>query len=92
MASGLRAAGGLGAGWAQARRLAPLVAVVAPVRLLAASARRCAQTLSPVANLLDLPVEVAEDLDEPRAGQSQDECALAARLRRRDSLLAADPL
>lgn len=69
------------AGWAQARRLAPLVAVVAPVRLLAASARRCVQTLSPVADLLDLPVEVTEELDEPRAGQSQDECALAAAAR-----------
>lgn len=69
------------AGWAHARRLAPLVAVVAPVRLLAASARRCVQTLSPVADLLDLPVEVTEDLDEPRAGQSPDECALAAAAR-----------
>lgn len=69
------------AGWAQARRLAPLVAVVAPVRLLAASARHCVQTLSPVADLLDLPIAVAGDLDEPRAGQSQDECALAAAAR-----------
>lgn len=69
------------AGWAQARRLAPLVAVVAPVRLLAASARCCVQTLGPVADLLDLPVEVTEELDEPRAGQSQDECALAAAAR-----------
>lgn len=68
-------------GWAQARRLAPLVAVVQPVRLLAASARRCVQTLSPVADLLDLPIEVAGDLDEPRAGQSLDECALAAAAR-----------
>ncbi|WP_026189604.1 NUDIX hydrolase [Salinispora mooreana] len=70
-----------GAGWAQARELAPLVAVVAPVRLLAASARRCVQTLSPVADLLDLPIAVTGDLDEPRAGQSQDECALAAAAR-----------
>ncbi|WP_029723714.1 bifunctional NUDIX hydrolase/histidine phosphatase family protein [Salinispora cortesiana] len=69
------------AGWAQARQLAPLVAVVAPVRLLAASARRCVQTLSPVADLLDLPIAVTGDLDGPRAGQSPDECALAAAAR-----------
>lgn len=66
------------AGWAQARRLVPLVAVVAPVHLLAASARRCVQTLSPVADFLDLPIAVTRDLDAPRAGQRQDECALAA--------------
>ncbi|MFD2768452.1 NUDIX hydrolase [Micromonospora eburnea] len=65
-------------GWAQARTLADLVAVVRPVRLLAASARRCVQTLDPAAALLDLPIEVTGDLDEPKPGQQPDECVLAA--------------
>ncbi|MEU8260650.1 NUDIX hydrolase [Micromonospora sp. NPDC048999] len=65
-------------GWAQARALAELVAVVRPVRLLAASARRCVQTLDPAAALLDLPIEVTGDLDEPKPGQQPDECVLAA--------------
>ncbi|MEH1102735.1 NUDIX hydrolase [Micromonospora sp. CPCC 205561] len=65
-------------GWAQAHALAPLVALVRPARLLSASARRCVQTLDPVAALLDLPIEVDGDLDEPRPGQHPDECALAA--------------
>lgn len=68
-------------GWAQARWLAPLVALVAPVRLLSASARRCRQTLDPVATLLDLPVEVDDDLDVPPAGQNRDDCASAAAAR-----------
>ncbi|MGC5329587.1 NUDIX hydrolase [Micromonospora sp. DT62] len=65
-------------GWAQAHALAPLVALLRPVRLLSASARRCVQTLDPAAALLDLPVEIDGDLDEPRPGQQPDECALAA--------------
>ncbi|MGC4805298.1 NUDIX hydrolase [Micromonospora sp. DT233] len=65
-------------GWAQARSLAPLVALVRPTRLLSASARRCVQTLDPAAALLDLPIEVAGDLDEPRPGQVLPERALAA--------------
>ncbi|WP_405094776.1 NUDIX domain-containing protein [Micromonospora sp. NBC_01412] len=64
-------------GWAQAHALAPLVALVRPVRLLSASARRCVQTLDPAAALLDLPIEVAGDLDEPQPGQDPDERALA---------------
>ncbi|WNM40673.1 NUDIX hydrolase [Micromonospora halotolerans] len=68
-------------GWAQARALAPLVALVRPARLVSASARRCVQTLDPAAALLDLPVEVVGDLDEPRPGQQPDECALAAAAR-----------
>ncbi|WP_433391181.1 NUDIX hydrolase [Micromonospora sp. KLBMP9576] len=64
-------------GRAQAHALAPLVALVRPVRLLSASARRCVQTLDPAAALLDLPIEVHGDLDEPRPGQQPDECALA---------------
>ncbi|KWV31047.1 NUDIX hydrolase [Micromonospora rifamycinica] len=65
-------------GVAQARLLAPLVALVRPVRLLSASPRRCVQTLDPAAALLDLPIEVCGDFDEPKPGQQVDECALAA--------------
>ncbi|MCX4473969.1 NUDIX hydrolase [Micromonospora sp. NBC_01655] len=65
-------------GWAQAHALAPLVALVRPVRLLSASARRCVQTLDPAAVLLDLPIEVSGDLDEPQPGQDLHERALAA--------------
>ncbi|MEU7933278.1 NUDIX hydrolase [Micromonospora echinofusca] len=68
-------------GWAQAHALAPLVALSRPVRLLSASARRCVQTLDPAAALLDLPIEVDGDLDEPRPGQHPDECTLAAAAR-----------
>ena len=64
-------------GWAQAHALAELVALVRPVRLLSASARRCVQTLDPAAALLDLPIEVVGDLDEPKPGQQPEECALA---------------
>ncbi|SCG37549.1 NUDIX hydrolase [Micromonospora inositola] len=65
-------------GWAQAQALAELVALVRPARLLSAAARRCVQTLDPAAALLDLPIEVVGDFDEPRPGQQPDECALAA--------------
>lgn len=75
-------------GWAQAQALAALVALVRPTRLVSASARRCVQTLDPAAALLDLPIEVVGDLDEPRPGQQPDECALAAAARL--AALAAD--
>ncbi|MGC5021104.1 NUDIX hydrolase [Micromonospora sp. DT47] len=68
-------------GQSQAEALAPLVALVRPTRLLSASPRRCVQTLDPTAALLDLPIEVYGDLDEPAPGQQQDECALAAAAR-----------
>ncbi|MEU4479482.1 NUDIX hydrolase [Micromonospora sp. NPDC023966] len=68
-------------GWAQAQALAALVALVRPARLISASARRCVQTLDPAAALLDLPIEVVGDLDEPQPGQQPDECALAAAAR-----------
>ncbi|MEH0939233.1 NUDIX hydrolase [Micromonospora psammae] len=68
-------------GRAQAEALAPLVALIRPTRLLSASARRCVETLDPAAALLDLPIEVAGELDEPRPGQQPDECALAAAAR-----------
>ncbi|MFG2060164.1 NUDIX hydrolase [Micromonospora sp. NPDC048871] len=64
-------------GWSQAHALAPLIALVRPTRLLSASPRRCVQTLDPAAAQLDLPIEISGDLDEPRAGQQADECALA---------------
>ncbi|MEU1837229.1 NUDIX hydrolase [Micromonospora chersina] len=75
-------------GWAQAQALAALVALVRPTRLVSAAARRCVQTLDPAAALLDLPIEVVGDLDEPRPGQQPDECALAAAARL--TALAAD--
>ncbi|WBB70490.1 NUDIX hydrolase [Micromonospora sp. WMMD812] len=69
-------------GWAQARAVAALVALVRPTRLVSASPRRCVQTLDPAAAQLDLPIEICGDLDEPGPGQQHDErtLALAARL------------
>jgi 8-oxo-dGTP diphosphatase len=68
-------------GLTQAEALAGLIALVRPVRLLSASARRCVQTLDPTAARLDLPIEVDGDFDEPKPGQQPDECALAAAAR-----------
>ncbi|MEU5939354.1 NUDIX hydrolase [Micromonospora sp. NPDC047548] len=79
-------------GRAQAEALAPLVALVRPTRLLSASARRCVQTLDPAAALLDLPIEVHGDLDEPRPGQLGDECALAAAGRLAELAAAGEPV
>ena len=67
-----------GLGVAQARELARLAAVIEPELLLSASARRCVQTLAPLAERLDLPVQVQGDFDEPVPGQDRDEKALAA--------------
>jgi len=79
-------------GWAQAQALADLVALVRPVRLLSASARRCVQTLDPAAARLDLTIEVTGDLDEPKPGQQPDECALAAAARLTELAEAGDPV
>lgn len=68
-------------GRAQARALAPLLALLRPERLLTASVRRCVQTLDPLADLLDLPIEVDSRLDEPAPGQDGVENALAAAAR-----------
>ncbi len=68
-------------GWTQARTLARLVAAIRPVRLVSAAPRRCVQTLGPLAESLDLPIEVNRDLDEPDAGQQPVERALAAAAR-----------
>ncbi|MCW3842452.1 NUDIX hydrolase [Micromonospora yasonensis] len=79
-------------GWAQAQAVAELVALVRPVRLLSASARRCVQTLDPAAALLDLPIEVAGELDEPKPGQQPEECALAGAARLAELAAAGDPV
>ncbi|RLP92313.1 MULTISPECIES: NUDIX hydrolase [unclassified Micromonospora] len=68
-------------GWAQAYALAALVALVRPARLVSASPRRCVQTLDPAAALLDLPIEICGDLDEPQPGQQLDEQVLATAAR-----------
>ncbi|MBX7268521.1 NUDIX hydrolase [Micromonospora sp. Llam7] len=65
-------------GWSEAYALAPLIGLIRPTRLLSAAPRRCVQTLDPAAALLDLPIEVSGDLNEPIAGQQPDECMLAA--------------
>jgi len=67
-----------GRGVTEAGRLARLAAAIEPRLLLSASARRCVQTLAPLAELLDLPVRVQGDFDEPAPGQDRDEKALAA--------------
>ncbi|GGR71259.1 NUDIX hydrolase [Micromonospora fulviviridis] len=79
-------------GWAQAQALAALVALIRPTRLVSAAARRCVQTLDPAAALLDLPIEVVGDLDEPRPGQQPDECALAAAARLTALAAAGEPV
>jgi 8-oxo-dGTP diphosphatase len=65
-------------GWAQARTLAGLLALIRPVRLLSAAPRRCVQTLQPLADLLDRRIEVDSVFDEPRPGQAAAERDLAA--------------
>ncbi|MFY1700876.1 NUDIX hydrolase [Micromonospora sp. WMMA1923] len=79
-------------GRAQARALAPLVALTGPVRLLSASVRRCVQTLDPAAALLDLPIEVAGDFDEPVGGQQPEERALAAAARLAEFATGGQPV
>ncbi|GAA3726516.1 hypothetical protein GCM10022225_04560 [Plantactinospora mayteni] len=66
------------AGLAQSRELAGLLALLHPVRLRSAAALRCVQTLRPLAELLDLPIEVDSGYDEPKPGQDPEENALAA--------------
>jgi 8-oxo-(d)GTP phosphatase len=65
----------------QAAALAPLLALLRPVRLASATPVRCVQTLEPLAELLDLPIEADSSFDEPRPGQHPDENALAAAAR-----------
>lgn len=50
-------------GRTRAHRLAPLAALVRPVRLLTVENRACIETLGPLAERLDLPVEVLEGSD-----------------------------
>ncbi|AVT41451.1 bifunctional NUDIX hydrolase/histidine phosphatase family protein [Plantactinospora sp. BB1] len=66
------------AGLAQARDVAGLLALIRPVRLRSAAPRRCVQTLQPLAELLDRPIEVDSAYDEPKPGQDAEENALAA--------------
>jgi 8-oxo-dGTP diphosphatase len=68
-------------GTAQAQALAPLLAVGRPERLLSASVRRCVQTIEPLAEVLDLPIEIESAFDEPDPGQSPDNKALIAATR-----------
>jgi 8-oxo-dGTP diphosphatase len=68
-------------GWAQASTLAGLITLIRPARLVSASPRRCVQTLDPTAALLDLPIEICGDLDEPQPGQQSDEQILATAAR-----------
>lgn len=65
-------------GLRQARALAPLMALIRPARLVAATVRRCVQTLDPLAERLDLPIEADPALDEPAPGQDPDGNTLAA--------------
>ncbi|MEO3744646.1 bifunctional NUDIX hydrolase/histidine phosphatase family protein [Plantactinospora sp. B5E13] len=78
-------------GWGQARSLAGLLALIRPVRLLAAGPRRCVQTLQPLAELLDQPVEVDSAFTEPLPGQDPVENALVAAGRLLDLAAAGAP-
>jgi 8-oxo-dGTP diphosphatase len=69
------------AGLAQAEKLAALLALYAPTRLVAASPRRCAQTLAPLAATLALPIEVDKTFDEPDGAAVADPVGPGARLR-----------
>lgn len=66
------------AGRAQARALAPVLAGVTPELILSATARRCTQTLEPLAARLDLPIEVDSAFDEPKQGQEPAEVVAGA--------------
>ncbi|WP_326554957.1 NUDIX domain-containing protein [Micromonospora sp. NBC_01813] len=66
------------AGLRQAQALAALLALTGPDRVLSASPRRCVQTMAPLAQAVDLSVEVNSVFDEPAPGQDPDEKALAA--------------
>jgi broad specificity phosphatase PhoE/ADP-ribose pyrophosphatase YjhB (NUDIX family) len=78
-------------GRARARSLAPLLALTRPERLLSASPRRCVQTLDPLAELVDQPIEVDSYFDEPKPGQDLDENALAAAGRLAELAMSGTP-
>jgi 8-oxo-(d)GTP phosphatase len=65
------------AGQARASGLASLLALFQPTRLVSASPRRCLQTLTPLASLVDLRVEVEAVFDEA----CDDPAGAASRLR-----------
>ncbi|MFY1655279.1 NUDIX domain-containing protein [Solwaraspora sp. WMMB762] len=79
------------AGLRQAQALAALLVLTGPCRVLSASPRRCVQTVAPLAQALDLPVEVESVFDEPAAGQQPDENALAAAGRLTELAAAGTP-
>ncbi len=70
-------------GVAEGRALACVLPLFRPERLLAATPRRCVQTLDATAAELDLPVEADSAFDEPRPGQTTKDrgAVAAARLR-----------
>jgi 8-oxo-dGTP pyrophosphatase MutT (NUDIX family) len=78
-------------GWAQARALAPLLALVQPHRLVTATVRRCRQTLDPLAQRLDLPIEADSAFDEPADVEDAAGSAAAAASRLRDVAVAGAP-
>ncbi|MFD0747912.1 NUDIX hydrolase [Phytohabitans flavus] len=69
------------AGRAQARSLAPVLAQVRPELIRSASARRCTQTVEPLAARLDLPIEIDSAFDEPKPGQDPADVAISAATR-----------
>jgi len=77
------------AGRVQARALAPLLAQAAPELILSASARRCTQTIEPLAARLDLPIEVDSAFDEPKPGQDPADVAAEAAARLADLAVAS---
>jgi 8-oxo-(d)GTP phosphatase len=76
------------AGRSQARALALVLAQAAPERVFSASARRCTQSIEPLAARLDLPIEIDTAFDEPKPGQDPDDVVAAAAARL--SALAAE--
>jgi 8-oxo-dGTP diphosphatase len=79
-------------GRAQAQALAPLLALFAPQRLLAATPVRCRQTLEPAGALLDVPVEADSAFDEPRPGETRQERAAVLAQRLTDLAAAREPV
>mgnify|MGYP001169824543 CR=1 FL=1 len=68
-------------GWAEAHELAALQALTQPQRLVSASPRRCVQTLSPLAQRLNLPIEIDAAFDAPTPGKDPVERARRAAVR-----------
>jgi len=69
------------AGRVQARALGPMLAALSPELILSATARRCTQTIEPLAARLDLPIEADSAFDEPKPGQDPADVAAGAATR-----------